>query len=182
MPFRSAQRSSRSRRLLELVLAAGLVGSPRFRRPAGIVLAGFPVVVFPANALWAVSQVPTMACGRLDPMGAPATAGPAPSRQHCGAQSRALRDAPAGWLTHGALVSQTAEGVQDRCHAYPAGIMGIRIQRPRRAGTWPHRRNGEASHASLTSRLRLGGGMVRSLAVPLTRSSNGVGGPSEHRY
>lgn len=44
--------------LVEIGLAAGLVGPPRFRRPAGIVLAAFLVLVFPANVYAAVSQVP----------------------------------------------------------------------------------------------------------------------------
>ena len=44
--------------LFELILAAGLVGPRRFRRPAGIALAAFLVLVFPANVYAAVSQVP----------------------------------------------------------------------------------------------------------------------------
>ena len=43
---------------MELILAAGLVGPRRFRRPAGIALAAFLVLVFPANLYAAVSQVP----------------------------------------------------------------------------------------------------------------------------
>ena len=44
--------------IMELMLAAGLVGPRRFRRPAGIALAAFLVLVFPANVYAAVSQVP----------------------------------------------------------------------------------------------------------------------------
>ncbi len=44
--------------VMELVLAAGLVGPRRFRRPTGIALAAFLVLVFPANVHAAVSQVP----------------------------------------------------------------------------------------------------------------------------
>lgn len=44
--------------LMELVLAAGLVGPTRFRRPTGIALAVFLVLIFPANIYAAVSQVP----------------------------------------------------------------------------------------------------------------------------
>lgn len=44
--------------VMELVLAAGLVGPRRFRRPTGVALAAFLVVVFPANIYAAVSQVP----------------------------------------------------------------------------------------------------------------------------
>jgi len=44
--------------IMELILAAGLVGPRRFRRPAGIALAAFLVLVFPANVYAAVSQVP----------------------------------------------------------------------------------------------------------------------------
>ncbi len=44
--------------IAELVLAAGLVGPTRFRRPAGIALAAFLVLVLPANVYAAVSQVP----------------------------------------------------------------------------------------------------------------------------
>lgn len=43
---------------MELVLALGLVGPRRFRRPAGIATAAFLVLVFPANVWAAVSQVP----------------------------------------------------------------------------------------------------------------------------
>ena len=44
--------------LVEIGLAAGLVGQRRFRRPTGIALAAFLVLVFPANVYAAVSQVP----------------------------------------------------------------------------------------------------------------------------
>lgn len=44
--------------LMEIGLAAGLIGPRRFRRPAGIALAAFLVLVFPANIYAAVSQVP----------------------------------------------------------------------------------------------------------------------------
>ncbi|MGQ0608129.1 MAG: DoxX family protein [Chloroflexota bacterium] len=44
--------------VMELVLAVGLVGPRRFRRLSGIGLAAFLVLVFPANAYAAVSQVP----------------------------------------------------------------------------------------------------------------------------
>ncbi len=44
--------------IMELVLAGGLVGPPRFRRPAGLALAAFLALVFPANVYAAVSQVP----------------------------------------------------------------------------------------------------------------------------
>lgn len=44
--------------VMELVLAAGLVGPHRYRRPTGIVLAAFLVLIFPANMYAAVSQVP----------------------------------------------------------------------------------------------------------------------------
>jgi len=44
--------------VMELVLAAGLIGPRRFRRPTGIAVAAFLVLVFPANAYAAVSQVP----------------------------------------------------------------------------------------------------------------------------
>ena len=43
---------------MEMVLAAGLVGPRRWRRPAGLALAGYFVLVFPANIYAAVSQVP----------------------------------------------------------------------------------------------------------------------------
>ena len=43
--------------VMELVLAAGLIGPRRLRRPTGIALAGFLVLVFPANIYAAVSQV-----------------------------------------------------------------------------------------------------------------------------
>lgn len=43
--------------VMELVLAAGLVGPPRLRGPTGIGLAAFLVLVFPANFYAAVSQV-----------------------------------------------------------------------------------------------------------------------------
>jgi uncharacterized membrane protein len=43
---------------MELVLAAGLVGPPRWRRPAALALAAYLVLVFPANIYAAVSQVP----------------------------------------------------------------------------------------------------------------------------
>lgn len=43
--------------VMELVLAAGLVGPPRFRRPAGVALAVFLALIFPANMYVAVSQV-----------------------------------------------------------------------------------------------------------------------------
>ena len=44
--------------LVELLLAAGLVGPTRLRRPAGIALAAYLAAVFPANVYAAVSQVP----------------------------------------------------------------------------------------------------------------------------
>lgn len=44
--------------VMELVLAAGLVGPTRLRRPTGIALAAFLVLVFPANIYAAVSQLP----------------------------------------------------------------------------------------------------------------------------
>jgi len=44
--------------LMEIGLAAGLVGPRRLRRPTGIALATFLVLVFPANIYAAVSQVP----------------------------------------------------------------------------------------------------------------------------
>ena len=44
--------------LMEIALVAGLVGPRRFRRPTGIALAAFLVLVFPANVYAAVSQVP----------------------------------------------------------------------------------------------------------------------------
>lgn len=43
---------------MELILALGLLGPPRFRRPAGIATAAFLVLVFPANVWAAASQVP----------------------------------------------------------------------------------------------------------------------------
>ena len=43
---------------MELILALGLLGPRRFRRPAGIATAAFLVLVFPANVWAAVSQVP----------------------------------------------------------------------------------------------------------------------------
>ena len=43
---------------VELGLAAGLVGPRRFRRPTGMALAAFLLLVFPANVYAAVSQVP----------------------------------------------------------------------------------------------------------------------------
>ncbi len=43
---------------MEMVLAAGLVGPHRWRRPAGLALAAYLVLVFPANIYAAVSQVP----------------------------------------------------------------------------------------------------------------------------
>lgn len=44
--------------VMELALAAGLIGPRRFRRPTGIALAAFLVLVFPANIYAAVSQEP----------------------------------------------------------------------------------------------------------------------------
>ncbi len=44
--------------VMEIVLAAGLVGPRRLRRHTGIALAAFLVLVFPANVYAAVSQVP----------------------------------------------------------------------------------------------------------------------------
>lgn len=44
--------------VMELVLALGLVGPHRFRRPAGLATAAFLVLVFPANLYAAVSQIP----------------------------------------------------------------------------------------------------------------------------
>ena len=44
--------------VVELALAAGLVGPARLRRPAGIALAAYLLAVFPANVYAAVSQVP----------------------------------------------------------------------------------------------------------------------------
>jgi len=44
--------------VMELVLAAGLVGPPRLRGPTGIALAVFLVLIFPANVYAALSQVP----------------------------------------------------------------------------------------------------------------------------
>lgn len=43
---------------VELVLAVGLVGPRRWRRPAGLALALYLVLVFPANIYAAISQVP----------------------------------------------------------------------------------------------------------------------------
>lgn len=43
---------------IEIILAAGLVGPRRWRRPAGMALAAYLVLVFPANVYAAVSQVP----------------------------------------------------------------------------------------------------------------------------
>lgn len=43
---------------VEIILAAGLVGPSRWRRPAGLALAAHLVGVFPANLYAAVSQVP----------------------------------------------------------------------------------------------------------------------------
>ena len=42
----------------EVVLAAGLFGPRRFRRSVGVGLAGFLMLVFPANIYAAASQVP----------------------------------------------------------------------------------------------------------------------------
>jgi uncharacterized membrane protein len=44
--------------LVEIGLAAGLVGPRRLRRPTGIALAAFLVLVLPANVYAAVSQAP----------------------------------------------------------------------------------------------------------------------------
>jgi len=44
--------------VVELVLAAGLIGPRRFHRLTGIALAAFLVLVFPANIYAAMSQVP----------------------------------------------------------------------------------------------------------------------------
>ena len=44
--------------VMEIGLAVGLVGPRRVRRPTGIALAAFLVLVFPANVYAAVSQVP----------------------------------------------------------------------------------------------------------------------------
>jgi len=44
--------------VMEFVLAAGLVGPRGLRRPTGIALAVFLVLVLPANVYAAVSQVP----------------------------------------------------------------------------------------------------------------------------
>lgn len=44
--------------VMEVGLAAGLVGPRRWRRPAGLALAAFLLLVFPANVYAAVSQVP----------------------------------------------------------------------------------------------------------------------------
>ncbi len=43
---------------IEILLAIGLVGPQRLRRPAGIALAAYLVLVFPANVYAAISQVP----------------------------------------------------------------------------------------------------------------------------
>jgi uncharacterized membrane protein len=43
---------------IEILLAVGLVGPQRWRRPAGIALAAYLMLVFPANVYAAVSQVP----------------------------------------------------------------------------------------------------------------------------
>ena len=43
---------------VEIVFAACLVGPRRWRRPAGLALAAYLVLVFPANIYAAVSQVP----------------------------------------------------------------------------------------------------------------------------
>jgi len=42
----------------EIVLAVGLVGPRRWRRPVGLAVAAYLVLVFPANLYAAVSQVP----------------------------------------------------------------------------------------------------------------------------
>ena len=44
--------------VMELVLAAGLIGPRRFRGAAGVATAAFLVLVFPANLYAAVSQAP----------------------------------------------------------------------------------------------------------------------------
>ena len=44
--------------IMELILAAGLVGPRRFHGAAGIASAAFLALVFPANVYAAVSQVP----------------------------------------------------------------------------------------------------------------------------
>ena len=44
--------------IAEIVLAAGLVGPRRWRRPVGLAVAAYLVLVFPANLYAAVSQVP----------------------------------------------------------------------------------------------------------------------------
>lgn len=44
--------------VVEIMLAAGLVGPRPWRRPAALVLAGYLALVFPANIYAAVSQVP----------------------------------------------------------------------------------------------------------------------------
>ena len=44
--------------IAEIVLAAGLVGPRRWRRPVGLAVAAYLVLVFPANFYAAVSQVP----------------------------------------------------------------------------------------------------------------------------
>ncbi|MGI8658217.1 MAG: DoxX family protein [Candidatus Limnocylindria bacterium] len=44
--------------IIEIVLAAGLIGPRPWRRPAGLALAAYLVLVFPANVYAAVSQVP----------------------------------------------------------------------------------------------------------------------------
>lgn len=43
---------------VEIVLAAGLIGPRRLRRPTGVALAAYLVLVFPANFYAAVSQAP----------------------------------------------------------------------------------------------------------------------------
>lgn len=43
---------------MELMLAVGLVGPRRWRRPAGLALAAYLVLVFPANLYAAISQIP----------------------------------------------------------------------------------------------------------------------------
>jgi len=44
--------------IAEIVLAAGLVGPRRWRRPVSLAVAAYLVLVFPANLYAAVSQVP----------------------------------------------------------------------------------------------------------------------------